>query len=140
MLSGKVYVVTSPELVNAVNRSSRSLAFNPFIAQLGKRITGHDEITSRIVQHNLNGEHGPGYVTEIHDKTNAVLADSKNIEQITSMMLEEMQSYLHQAQQKVDFHLFAWLRTAVTRSSTTAVYGQGNPLAKDQDKLDEAFW
>ena len=56
MLNGKVYIVTSPELVSAVNRNSKALAFNSFIAQLGKRITSHDEATSRIVQHNLNGE------------------------------------------------------------------------------------
>ncbi|KAL9017256.1 MAG: hypothetical protein Q9185_005421 [Variospora sp. 1 TL-2023] len=140
MLTGKVYVVTSPELVNAVARNSRALAFNPIIAQVGKRITGHDEATSQICQHNLNGEHGPGYVTEIHDKTVAALADTYSVEQITSTMLGEMQTYLDQAEQKIHINLFAWLRHAVTRCSTTAIYGQENPLVKDGEKLDEAFW
>lgn len=140
MLTGKVYVVTSPQLFNAVTRNSRALAFNPIIAQIGKRITGHDEATSQICQHNLNGEHGPGYVTEIHDKTVAALADTYSVEQITSTMLGEMQTYLDQAEQKVHINLFAWLRHAVTRCSTTAIYGQENPLVKDGEKLDEAFW
>ena len=34
MLKEKVYVITDPELVNAINRASRVLVFNPFIAQL----------------------------------------------------------------------------------------------------------
>ncbi|KAL9009757.1 MAG: hypothetical protein Q9173_005243 [Seirophora scorigena] len=140
MLTGKMYVITSPELVNVVNRNSRVLAFNPFIAQLGKRITGHDEATSQIVQHNLNGEQGPGYVTEIHDKTVAALADPNNIENITSTMLGRIQTYLDQAEQKTDFDLFAWLRHAMTRCSTTAIYGPENPLAKDGENLAAAFW
>ena len=82
MLSGKVYIVTSPELVAAVNRNSKNLAFNPFIAQLGMRITGHDEATSQIVQHNLNGDNGSGYVIEVHDDTVSALAPGKNLEEM----------------------------------------------------------
>ncbi|KAL8728485.1 MAG: hypothetical protein Q9166_005383 [cf. Caloplaca sp. 2 TL-2023] len=140
MLNGKVYVVTSPDLVNAVNRSSKVLAFNPFIAQLGKRITGHDDATSQIVQHNLNGEHGPGYVTEIHDNTVAALADTKNIESVASTMLEEIRPHLDRIERDGEIDLFAWIRKAVTKCSTTAIYGPENPLTRDQDNLDEAFW
>ena len=82
MLNGKVYVVTDPELVNTVNRNSKVLAFNPFLAQLGKRITGHDDATSRIVQENLNRDNGPGYVTEIHDGTVAALKSDKHREHL----------------------------------------------------------
>ena len=60
MSNGKVYVVTDPELVNAVNRKSKVLAFNPIIAQSGKRINGHDDVSNGIVQENLDGENGPG--------------------------------------------------------------------------------
>ena len=77
MLNGKVYIVTDPNLITAVNRNSKALAFNPFIAQVGMRITGHGEATSKIVQHNLNGENGSGYVIDVHDGTVAALAPGK---------------------------------------------------------------
>ena len=77
MLQGKVYVVTSPDLLTALNRNPKAIAFNPFIAQLGKRITGHDEATGKIVQHNLNGEQGSRYVIEVHDGIVAALAPLK---------------------------------------------------------------
>ncbi|KAL8721478.1 MAG: hypothetical protein Q9225_001857 [Loekoesia sp. 1 TL-2023] len=140
MLNGKVYVVTDPELVNSVNRSSRVLAFNPFIAQLGKRITGHDEATSRIIQHNLNGENGPGYVTEIHDGTVAALMDPKSVQSISYTMLREFSSYLSRLKQKNEIGLFAWIRQVMTRCNTTAIYGQANPLNGDSKKLDQIFW
>ncbi|KAL8786610.1 MAG: hypothetical protein Q9195_008132 [Heterodermia aff. obscurata] len=140
MLSGKVYVVTSPELVNSINRNSKVLAFNPFIAQVGKRITSHDDATGRIIQHNLNGESGPGYVTEIHDGTVAALGDPSSVEKIISVMLQESMPYLDRLEPEIEMDFFLWLRRTVTRCTTTAIYGPGNPLARDAEKLDDAFW
>lgn len=138
MLNGKVYVVTSPNLVSAVNRNSKVLAFNPFIAQLGKRITGHDEATSRIVQHNLNGENGSGYVIEVHDGTVAALAPGKNLEKMIRAMLWEASTYLDLLKdQEVD--LFSWTRQMVTMCSTRAIYGPQNPFNSRPD-LTAAFW
>ena len=140
MLNGKVYVVTSLDLVNAINRNSKILAFNPFIAQLGKRITGHDEATSRIVQHNLNGENGPGYVTEIHDGTVSALAPGKGLERMTEAMLLEASIYLQEFESERMVDLFAWIRHTVTLCGTGAIYGPENPFNRDQEKLVEAFW
>ena len=138
MLSGKVYIVTSPSLVSAVNRNSRVLAFNPFIGQVGKRITGHDEATSRIVQHNLNGESGSGYAIEVHDATVAALAPGKNLENMTEAMLREASPYLDKLKdQEID--LFAWTQQMVTICSTRAIYGPQNPFNSSPD-LPTAFW
>ena len=140
MLNGKVYIVTSPELVSAVNRNSKSLAFNPFIAQLGKRITGHDEATSKIVQHNLNGDEGPGYVVEVHDGLVASLAPGKALEKMTEAMLHEATRYFDALESDNEIDLFLWLRSAVTLCSTRAIYGPGNPFNKDPTRRVEAFW
>jgi len=138
MLNGKVYVITSPNLVSAVNRNSKVLAFNPFIAQLGKRITGHDEATSRIVQHNLNGENGSGYVIEVHDGIVTALAPGENLEHMTGTMLQEVSTYLDKLKdQEID--LFAWTRKMVTICSSRSIYGPQNPLNHDPD-LVTAFW
>ena len=126
--------------MNPIYRASRLLAFNPCIAQLGKRITGHDNATSPIIQRNLNGEDGPGYVTVIHDATVAALADTLNIESITCSMLDGMLPYLDRMEQRNEFCLFASVRQTVTVCSTTAIYGPENPLAQASKKLDEAFW
>ena len=139
MLSGKVYVVTSPDLVGAVNRNSKALAFNPFIAQLGKRITGHDEATSQIVQHNLNGEHGPGYVVDIHDGIVAALAPGKSLEKMTGVMLQEASNYLQALEKEDGIDLFMWTRQMVTMCSTRAIYGSKNPF-NGNPKFENAFW
>ena len=140
MLNGKVYVVTAPELVNAINRNSKTLAFNPFIAQLGKRITGHDEATSRIVKHNLSGENGPGYVTEIHDSTVSTLAPGNALECMTKVMLLEASKYLKALESDNVIDLFAWTKHMVTLCSTRAIYGPQNPFNQGDERLVEAFW
>ena len=139
MLTGKVYIVTSPDLVSAVNRNSKALAFNPFIAQLGKRITGHDEATSQIVQHNLNGEQGPGYVIEVHDGLVAALSPGKDLEKMTEAFLREVSTILEALESEKEIHLFAWTRHTVTISSTRAIYGPENPFNKNSNFVD-AFW
>ncbi|KAL9633344.1 MAG: hypothetical protein Q9164_004754 [Protoblastenia rupestris] len=139
MLNGKVYVVTSPDLVNAINRNSKVLAFNPFIAQLGKRITGHDEATSQIVQHNLNGENVPGYVTEIHDATVSTLAPGMALEQMTKTMLLEASACLQALDNDNVIDLFAWVKHMMTLCSTKAIYGPENPFNRDE-RLIKAFW
>ena len=133
-------MVTSPELMTAVNRNARVLAFNPFIAALGKRITGHDRAMSIIIHENLNGEDGPGYVTDIHDNHVVALGDPKNVQNLLSDILDCMQVHLDRLAQEEETNLFAWVRHSLTRSMTTAVYGPRNPLANDQERLDECFW
>lgn len=139
MLTGKVYVVTSPDLVSAVNRNSKALAFNPFIAQLGKRITGHDKATGRIVQHNLNGEQGPGYVTEVHDGLVASLAPGEDLERMTEAFLVEVEVIMEGLESMKEIDLFAWTRQIVTMSSTRGIYGPENPFNKDPIFVDK-FW
>ena len=143
MLNGKVYVVTSPDLITAVNRNSKALAFNPFIAQLGKRITGHSDATSQIVQLNLNGEDGPGYVIEVHDGLVAALAPGRDLENMTEAMLSEatrlLDTLLDTLVTEHEVELFGWIRHAVTMCSTRAIYGPGNPFNQDPSFVG-LFW
>ena len=139
MLSRKVYVVVSPDLITAVNRNSKSLAFNPFIAQLGKRITAHSEACSHIVQHNLNGENGPGYVIDVHDGTVAALAPGSDLEDMTEVMLHEALRCLESLDGGVEVDLFAWMRLTVTTCSTRAIYGPCNPFSA-HPSLIRFFW
>ena len=139
MLSRKVYVVISPDLIAAVNRNSKSLSFNPFIAQLGKRITGHDETTSQIVQLNLNGENGPGYVIDVHDGLVAALAPGKSLDDMTEVMLHEASRCLESLDDGAEVDLFAWMRKTVTLCSTIAIYGPFNPFSTDSRHVG-LFW
>ena len=112
----------------------------PANAQLGKRITGHDEATSKIVQYNLNGDEGPGYVIDVHDNLVASLAPGTALENMTEAMLREATRYLDTLVICKKIDLFQWLRSAVTLCSTRAIYGPGNPFDKHPSRYVKAFW
>lgn len=139
MLDRKVYVVRSPRLVAAVYRNPKVLAFNPFIAQLGKRITGHDAETGEIVQRNLNGEQGSGYVMDVHDGMLAALAPGESLQSMVQAMLREAATFLHVLEKDNEVDLFAWARHMMTMCSTRAIYGPENPFNKNPGLVD-TFW
>lgn len=136
-------MVTSPELVNAVSRSSASIAFNPFIAQLGKRLTGIDEATMTIICDNLNGETGHwGLVLETHDETIAAMAPGESLDHMNRAMLQQATDHLRALEQDTDgtiINLYAWVKHVLTVCSTSAVYGAKNPFSVEPE-LEQTFW
>lgn len=141
VLGGKIHVVVSPDLINAVSRNAASIAFNPFIAQLGQRLTGADQPTMAIVNHNLNGERGHwGFVIETHDGTVASMALGKDLDHMNGVMLQQAIKHFQELDRgKGPIHLYAWVKHVVTICSTTAVYGKSNPFSL-QPELEDAFW
>ena len=142
ILSKKLYVVTGPELVNAVSRNSKTLTFNPFISEVGVRLTGVDDACRAIIDDNLDGKRGSwGYVVEVHDRTVAALGSGPGLNQTTQAMLEQSSVYLENTRSdlvKGPVYLYAWIRQFVTLCSTNAVYGEDNPLRLIPD-LKDAF-
>ena len=138
MLNSKIYVVTAPELVSAVYRNSKTLAFNPFIAQVSKRISGHDEATTKIIQHNLNGE-GHGYVPDTHDGMVSALAPGPKLAYMVEPMLQALSTYLLNLSQAPEVELFTWSRRLTTMCTASAVYGPANPFAQNPEYCD-LFW
>lgn len=139
MLKGKVYIVTPPKRLTPLNCNPKIIAFNLFIAQLGKRITSHDEKISQIVQHNLNSEQGPGYGIEVNNGIVAVLAPSKIIKSIIKAFLEEASTYFDIFANNNKISRFAWIRHTVTIYSTRAIYRPENSFNK-QSKYNNLFW
>ena len=142
-MSSKSYVVTSPELITSVNRNSKTLNFNPFIAELGSRLTNLDAPTMSIINDNLVGQHGNhGYVLGLHDAANGSMAPGEGLDHMNRVMLEEATRHLQflddgTAGGIVDF--FSWTRHLFTLCGTRAVYGPDNPFNK-QPELEDAFW
>ena len=144
VLNGKIYVVTAPDLVAAVSRSSKAITFNPFISEVGCRLTGADASARAIIEDNVNLERGNwGYVVEVHDQIVASMAQgSALLEAMSRAMAKELEKHFEALDaddlgHEVD--LYAWLRHAVTLRSSTAIYGPRNPLLTDPG-LEDEWW
>ena len=96
-------MVTVPELVNAVSRNSKTLSFNPFISEIGVRLTGVDDVCRAIIEDNLDGKRGSwGYVVEVHDCTVAALTTGRNLDKVNRAMRELSAAYLKEARKELE--------------------------------------
>ena len=142
-LNKKTYVVNSPDLVIAVQRNSKTLAFSPVVAGFTKRYSGVCDATMAKVYDNLNGEAGHwGLVIDTHDATNSALTPGLRLDHLSGIMLHALRPFIDglggkKGEQTID--LYSWIRRAVSLSSTRAMYGPQNPFEADP-RLVDCFW
>ncbi|KAL9047917.1 MAG: hypothetical protein Q9162_007911 [Coniocarpon cinnabarinum] len=142
--NGKTYVITAPNIVNMVSRNSKSISFNPFIAEIGIRLTQASDDARRIIERNIDGgEAKDSYVLEIHDHMITTLTPGPEMNYISDNTLKESwERFLKPLEAassptKLSFHSFLQHMLAV--SSTTALYGSTNPLLVDPT-VESSFW
>ena len=58
MPGAKMYIVTSPELIQAVQKQPKTLAFPPIEAKFAHQICGTSAETHEILMKNVNGDEG----------------------------------------------------------------------------------
>ena len=144
IFNGKTYVITSPDIVAMVSRNSKSISFNPFISELGIRLTQASDEARQIIERNIDGSEGKdSYVIEIHDRTVAALAPGPEMHRISHMTLmgawTRFLKPIEEAQSPTRISVYAFIRHMLTISSSTALYGANNPMLADPS-LEGSFW
>ena len=140
MLSRTLYVITAPDMVNIVSKNTKTISFNPFIAEVAIRMTHCSSEAREVIERNIDSR--DSYVTEIHDHSIASLASGPELQRLTGSMLRQAWTqYLAPLakvpESKVSLHSF--LRDMLTVSSTTALYGPQNPFLTNA-KARKEYW
>lgn len=124
-LGKKVYVVTSPDLIQAVQKHARVLTFNPFVSFMAPRIFGVGKEVMAILNDNINGERGNwGYLSETATGMHKALAPSESLDRMTRTMLDKLMDFvapLAASKDGMELDLYKWVRTTFTVASTEAV-------------------
>lgn len=139
----KIYVVTSPALVSAIDRQAKSISFAPTVVEFAKRILipsqkGIDALAEDLEQR--NGGHG------VRPETLKVMHSSltgEHLLDLTQAMLRNIEQRLGRlAESRTEgkqVGLFNWVREVVTSASTESIYGvDKNPF--QDPAVGEAFW
>lgn len=143
MLSGRMYLVASPDWAIAVHRAHKTLQFNTLIAQAIKSLFSFDNATNALVDYNLNGENGTrdGIIIEIHDMMQGVLAPGPLLDALNRSILNNIAVHVNQlavhGPQRLAF--WTWLRHHFSIASVAAIWGPRNPFALHPE-AEEAFW
>ncbi|KAI4087254.1 MAG: hypothetical protein LQ344_006937 [Seirophora lacunosa] len=139
-LGMKVYVVNSPDLIQAVQKHAKALSFNPFVSFMSPRIFGCGKEATALINENIDGNWG--YLSETAIGMHAALAPSESLDWMTKTMLDKLMDFvdpLAASKSGTELNLYKWVRSVFTVSSTEATYGPKNPFNHVPD-LEDAFW
>lgn len=143
-LNKRTYIVTSADLVTAVERNQKTISFFPFVSAMSPRVFDlpRHGPTMDIINQNLNKEKGDwGLVHETSKSMHAAMAPGPSLDRMNRSMLNIMARYFDElaAHGRPSIELYEWIRPRFTIASTEAIYGPGNPFKRQPD-LGDAFW
>ena len=138
----KIYVVTTPALIQSVQKQPQTLAFPPIEANFSSRVCGSSKEAHDIVMKNVNGDEGDwGLSMETYAAMRAALAPGPDLDEMNRLMVWNNASSIDDLStvgKPTKKNLAQWLRNTVTLATTNSVYGPYNPY-KDQS-VQDAFW
>ncbi|RDW57043.1 hypothetical protein BP6252_13915 [Coleophoma cylindrospora] len=146
ILNSRMYLITSPDWVNAMKPTHKSLSFYTLIVRALKIVFKLDETTINIIERNVDGRtrgRGENLFQETHDMMHATLAPGRHLDDLSLSMLNNMASTVNglapnKGESQV-IGLWSWIRHHFTLASATAVYGPHNPFSKNPDLIAD-FW
>lgn len=139
----KMYIVTTPELIQAVQKQPKVLAFPPIEAKFASTVCGTSADAHKILMQNVNGDEGDwGLSMESYATMRAALSPGSGLDAMNRTMVESVSTSLESlrpSKGKADrIKLVEWLRNSITLATTDSVYGPQNPF-RDEAIVD-AFW
>ncbi|KAL8668560.1 MAG: hypothetical protein Q9168_006811 [Polycauliona sp. 1 TL-2023] len=141
MLSSKLYVVNSVDLISSIQRLPKALAWPPIVSRIAGAFCGSSEEARAIF-----GGHDKGdwpYFDEMHKTMQSALAPGPGLDGMNRVMIENISRSVDKLQPqrhhgKVVIGLEEWTRHEITMATTNSTYGEHNPF-RDQ-AIEKAFW
>ena len=139
----KMYIVTTPDLIQCIQKQPKTLAFPPIEAKFATKVCGSSEEAHSILMKNVNGDDGDwGLSMESYASMRAALSAGPGLDEMNRVMIQNIAASLDSLQlssgSRTKIQLSGWLRQHVTAATTNSVYGPQNPF-KDLEVAD-AFW
>lgn len=136
-------MVTSTELISAVQRQPKVLAFAPIGVKFALSLADSSEEAEKIATTNINGDEGDwGLSMDFNKAAYPALSPGAPLEAMNRTMLPTIAGSLDSLQarsgERTTIRLNRWIRHELTLAITDAVYGPQNPF-KDR-AIEDAFW
>ncbi|RAK95226.1 cytochrome P450 [Aspergillus ibericus CBS 121593] len=135
LVFSKSYLVTSPPLVQAVQRNRKSLSFDPFVSMTLERMAGIRGPVLEQFREKESGGQGLG-----HDVVHAMqpTLSGRGLDVMNERMAQMLRPRLDELVRLPTIDLFDWCRRVITAASTDASYGPLNPY--QDPRVEDAFW
>lgn len=144
MPGAKIYVVNSLELIAAVQRHHKALAFPPIEAKMGRRMNAWSDEADKIIMKNVNGDEGDwGMSMESYKVMRSALTPGADLDAMNRIMIQNIAASVEKLRpgnisSTTEVNLMQWLRHELTMATTRAIYGPQNPYA--DCNVENGFW
>lgn len=136
MVFGKLYFANSPELMQAIQRNNKTIAFEPLLNFSVGNLAGINNKKTQDLMRDT-GSGGQGLSAKIMHALTPTLV-GRPLDRMNLRMVQLMRPLIDEMGEKSEFDLYVWCQDAITAASTDATYGPLNPY-KDKEIAD-AFW
>ena len=134
----KNYIVTSPELVQAVQRNAASLSFSPAMIPAFRRLMGFDEEGIELIFRDADTE--KGFYGEIHRVQKAsLLPGTASLKQLCTLVREKLMCDINESPDEQVIGLYEWVQDLFMRSNNSVCFGEKDPFTLDPT-LCSTFW
>ena len=139
----KIYVVTSTELIGAVQRQPKILSFPPIGVKFAISLSGSSKEANKIATNNMNGDEGDwGLSMDFNKAVYPALSPGPHLEDMNRIMIPHIAESLEKLRMDKGksrrITIGRWIRHELSIAITDSVYGPQNPF-KDR-AVEVAFW
>ncbi|TGO89409.1 hypothetical protein BPOR_0111g00190 [Botrytis porri] len=139
----KMYIVNTTELIQAVQKLPKKLAFPPISAKFANRLCGVSRKARDVLAVNVNGDGGDwGLNMEATHVMKRATAPGPGLDGMNRVMIgivaESLDGLIGEGRENVEIGLHMWLRGLITMATTESVYGPRNPYR--DVKVQKSFW
>ncbi|KAH7412686.1 cytochrome P450 [Cadophora sp. MPI-SDFR-AT-0126] len=141
IFSTKIYIVTSPDLVQAVYRNAKTLSFDPISTAASKRIF---QMTDRQMELLRGSAHGVEDGEELpvakatYKIMHATMQTGPSLNEMNTRALNKFATFLEDIDDEgQEATLFEWLKHHFTIATAEALYGPINPISEDVSMIQK---
>lgn len=138
MLSKKIYVITSPDLIQKVFRSN-DFSFEPFMIEFSQRLLGASDETMAPTRRTPKDPTEPSFVQEVLKEIHTSLT-GEALNQLNLATLNSFAATMNAAEDPFRIEsLYIWLRSNFTIATTDHLFGPHNPM-RSKPNMVESYW
>lgn len=139
MFGGKIYIATSPNVVQSALRS-RNLSFDPFSIAFAKRVLNCKTEHLNQMTHIPENDKEECYNNDMHKIYHEPLQPGPELQKMNSRVLEKITEVVNEIGSEFETKdLYMWLRDSFTMATSISMFGSRSPIALDPS-LIEPLW
>ncbi|PVH82768.1 cytochrome P450 [Cadophora sp. DSE1049] len=141
IFSARIYIITSPDLVQAVYRNAKTLSFDPISTSASKRVFQMTDRQINLLRGSApgveNGEEFP-VAKATYKIMHATMQPGASLFQMNARALNKFASFLDDiGTQGQEVSLYEWSKRRFTIATAEALYGPINPISEDESMIQK---